>query len=213
MPPIRPAAAALAILILAAAPASAQRRVTFGAAAGYLAAGGGDPAWRDDARGPALGVAAGLRLGDHTALVAEGGYQHFGSLRSSFACDETQCVNPQTFVTVERRSGITVDLLFRVHSAAGRVRPYGVAGLGHPTMRPRARTIGTAPDGTVVTDDSYGSDSQAVGVVFGGGVEVGPPSAGIAFTAGVRARAAVSGYDGGPTLVRMGALMIGVVLR
>ena len=210
---IRRAAVVLAILVFAAAPASAQRQVTFGIGAGYLAAGGGDPAWRDDARGPALGVAAGLRLGGHTALVAEGGYQRFGTLRNTFVCDETQCVNPQTFVTVERRSGITVDLLFRVHSAAGSVRPYGVVGLGHATMRPRARTIGTAPDGTVVTDDRYGSDTQAVGVVFGGGVEVGSPDAGIAFTAGVRARAAVIGYDGGPTLVRMGSVIIGVVLR
>ena len=204
----------LAFLLLLPAAAHAQRPVTFGAGIGYLTAGGGDPAWDGgDTRGPAAALALGLKLGRHTALVAEGGFQRFGTLRNSFACDETQCVNPQTFSTVERRSGITVDLLFRLHSAAARVRPYGVIGLGHATMRPRARTIGTAPDGTILTDDSYGSDSQAFGVVVGGGIEVGSPDASLAFTAGVRARAAVSGYDGGPTLVRMGSIVAGVVFR
>ena len=207
------AVAAVTVLLLVAGSAQGQRRVTFGMGAGYLGAGGGDPAWNKDVRGPAAALTVGLRLGGHTALVAEGGYQRFGTRRTTFVCDETQCLNPQTFVTVERRSGITVDLLFRVHSAAGRVRPYGVVGLGHATMRPRARTVGTAPDGTVLSDDSYGSDSQAGGVVLGGGVEVGSPEARIAFTAGIRGRGFVSGYDGGPTVVKMGSVTAGVVLR
>ena len=211
--PARAACLALTFLVLLSSAAEAQRRVTLGAGVGYLTAGGGDPAWSDDTHGPAAALALGLRLGGHTALVAEGGYQRFGTLRSTFTCDETQCVNPQTFSTVERRSGITVDLLFRVHSAAGRVRPYGVIGLGHATMRPRARTIGTAPNGTILTDDSYGSDSQAAGVVLGGGIELGSPDARLAFTTGIRGRAALSGYDGGPTVVRMGSVVAGVVLR
>jgi hypothetical protein len=207
-------AVAFLVLSLALAPVAAegQRAVTFGGAVGYLSAGGGDPAW-DGAHGPAASIALGLRLGGRTAITLEGGFQRSPTTRDVFECGPGQCTEPQRIDAERRRTGITVDLLFRLHSPAGRVRPYGVIGLGHATARPREHHVRTRPDGTIISDDRFGSDTQAGGVVLGGGIEIGNPAAGVAFTAGVRGRAAVSGYDGGPTGVGMLSITAGVVLR